>query len=94
MDKNEAAAESNTQSRENAERVKKLQEEVEKVTQTSTVMDGDVKKLQEFQREYEKHSQGKVFVSEDKVDAKMQKVLESLKSNNELVWKESLALAE
>ena len=65
-----------------------------KLSQASTTVEKDVADLKNFKKEYELNTQGKAFVSEDKVDAKVQKVLESLKNNNEFIWKESLALAE
>ena len=58
-----------------------------------------VKDLEEFNKQTqdkdkENKSNEKVFTTVDMVDSKIQNVLEKLKNENQMIWKDSLTLAE
>lgn len=63
----------------------------------SELISNQIKDLQDFRKSTQDESaksKDKVFTTVDMVDSKIQNVLEKLKNENQMIWKDSLTLAE
>lgn len=63
----------------------------------SELISNQIKDLQDFRKSAQDESaksKDKVFTTVDMVDSKIQNVLEKLKNENQMIWKDSLTLAE
>ena len=63
----------------------------------SELISNQIKDLEDFKKSTQEESaksKDKVYTTVDMVDGKIQNVLEKLKNENQMIWKDSLTLAE
>ena len=80
-----------------SEHIKELEDQVKALNDKSELISSQIKDLEEFKtttQEESAKSKDKVYTTVEMVDGKIQNVLEKLKNDNQMIWKDSITLAE
>ena len=80
-----------------SEHIKDLEDQVKALGDKSELISNQIKDLEDFKKSTQEESaksKDKVYTTVDMVDGKIQNVLEKLKNENQMIWKDSLTLAE
>lgn len=79
------------------ESIKTLEDQLKTVGEKADKISAQVKELEDFKKtalEKDIKNKDKVFTTVDMVDGKILSVYEKLKNENQMIWKDSLLLAE